>query len=170
VALVPDQSLVKELAAATTYPPLHDRVCARCPDRAGQGSDPGSGEYCVERGGKFCVAIAEQELDAVDVAVEVHQQVPGHLAHPRVIGMVSDAEDPDPAGGVSDCRQYICGGAVEEIDGEEVGRQDRFSLGAQELRPCRAGSSRRRRDPSISQDLPHRRRGHGQRSAPGPPT
>ena len=162
MALVPDQSLVEELAAATTDPTFHDGVCAGCPDRAAQGSDPGSGEHCVECGGEFRVAIAEQELDAVGgVAVEVHQQVPGHLAYPRVIGMVGDAEDPDPAGCVFDDCQDVGGGAVEEIDGDEVGGQDRFGLGAQELRPRRAGTSRRRRDPSISQDLPHRRRGHG---------
>jgi hypothetical protein len=38
--------------------------------------------HCVECGGECRVAIAEQKLDAVGVAVEVHQQVPGHrLAH-----------------------------------------------------------------------------------------
>ena len=73
MALVPDQRLVEELAAATTDPPFHDRVCARCPDRAAQGSDPASGEHRVEGGGEFRDAIVEQELDAVGVAVEVHQ-------------------------------------------------------------------------------------------------
>jgi len=57
VALVPDQSGVEELAAATTDPR------ARCPDRAAQGSDPASGEHCVECGGEFRVAISEQKLD-----------------------------------------------------------------------------------------------------------
>ena len=71
--------------------------------------------------------------------------------------MSGHAEDPDPAGGVLDDREDIGAGAVEQIDGEEVRRQDRLGLAMQELRPGRSGSPRRRRDRGVGQDLPHRR-------------
>jgi hypothetical protein len=44
---------------------------------------------------------------------------------------------------------------------EEVARQDRLGLGAQELRPAVPGSTPRRGvDPGLVQDFPHRRRRH----------
>jgi hypothetical protein len=71
-----------------------------------------------------------------------------------------DAEDPDPAGGVLDQREDIAAGAIEEVDGEEVRRQDCLGLTAQELRPRRPVTPRRRWDPGGDQDLSHRRRRH----------
>jgi hypothetical protein len=49
--------------------------------------------------------------------------------------MLGDSEDADAPGGVLYHSQDIGLGAVEQIGREEVARQDRFSLGAQELRP-----------------------------------
>ena len=47
--------------------------------------------------------------------------------------MRSDAEDADAPGRVLDYSQDIGLGAVEQVDREEVARQDRLGLGAQEL-------------------------------------
>ena len=47
-------------------------------------------------------------------------------------------------------------GTVEQVDGEEVGGNDRFGLGAQELCPGRSGPSRRGVDSSFGEDLPTR--------------
>jgi hypothetical protein len=44
--------------------------------------------------------------------------------------MQGDSEDADAPGGVLYHGQDIGLGAVEQVDGEEVARQDRFSLGA----------------------------------------
>ena len=126
-------------------------------DRAAQDCDPGDGEHGVEGGGELRVPVAEQELDGLDAPVEVHQQVAAQLCHPSVAGMRGHAEDADPAGGVLDDGQNVGGGAVEQLDGEEVGSQDRLRLTVQKLRPRRARSSQRRWDPGVGQDLPHRR-------------
>jgi hypothetical protein len=53
--------------------------------------------------------------------------------------MQGDAEDADAPGRVLDYGQDIGLGAVEQVDGEEVARQDDLGLGAQELRPGQPG-------------------------------
>ncbi len=49
-------------------------------------------------------------------------------------------------------------GAIEQFRGEEVARQDRLGLGAQELRPGRRSPPRRGVHPGLVQDFPYRRR------------
>jgi len=82
VTLVPDQGLVEEFASAAADPAFHDRVRAGRSDRAAQDPDPGTGQDLVEGSGELGVAVAEQELDRLDVFVEVHEEVPGHLRDP----------------------------------------------------------------------------------------
>jgi hypothetical protein len=48
-----------------------------------------------------------------------------------------DAEDADAPGRVLDHGQDVSQGAAGQVDREEVARQDRVGLGAQELRPGR---------------------------------
>lgn len=76
-----------------------------------------------------------QKPDRLSVIAEIHQQVPSHLRHPPAIRVGGHAEDPDPAGRMLNDGQDVGVGAVEEVDGEEVRRQDRVGLAAQELRP-----------------------------------
>ena len=64
---------------------------------------------------------------------EVHDQVAGLLGGPFPGGMQGDAEDADAPGGVLDHGQDIGLGAIEQVGREEVARQDRLGLGAQEL-------------------------------------
>jgi hypothetical protein len=94
----------------------------------------------------------------VHLLAEVHQQVPGLLGGPRPGRVRGDPEDADAPGGVLDHGQDVSLGAVEQVGGEEVARQDRLGLGAQELRPGRVCLSRRGVDPGILQDFPHGRR------------
>ena len=89
---------------------------------------------------------------------EVHQQVSGLLGGPRPGRVQGDPEDADAPGGVLDHGQDVSLSAVEQVRGEEIARQDRLGLGAQELRPGRVCSSRRGVDPGILQDFPHGRR------------
>jgi hypothetical protein len=67
-----------------------------------------------------------------------------------------DSENADAPGGVLYDGQDMGLGAVEQVGGEEVARQDRFGLGSQELRPGRHGSARRRVDSGLLENLPHR--------------
>jgi hypothetical protein len=64
---------------------------------------------------------------------EVHEEVAGLLDGPLPGGMQSDPEDADAPSRVLDYGQDIGLGAVEQVDHEEVARQDRLGLGAQEL-------------------------------------
>jgi hypothetical protein len=47
--------------------------------------------------------------------------------------MQSEPEDADTPGRVLDHGQDVGLGAVQQVDGEEVARQDRLGLGAQEV-------------------------------------
>ena len=78
----------------------------------------------------------------VRLLAEVHDQVPGLLGGPLPGWIHSDAEDADAPGGVLDHGQDIGLGAIEQVGGEEVARQDRLGLGAQELRPVFSRASR----------------------------
>jgi hypothetical protein len=87
-------------------------------------------------------------LTPVRLLAEVHDQVAGLLSGPFPGGMRSDSENPDAPAGVLDHGQDIGLGAIEQVRREEVARQDRLGLGAQEQRPGRTGPPRRRIDPA----------------------
>src|ERR1017187_2354747 len=86
-----------------------------------------------ECGGEVRAAVADHELDPVRLLAEVHDQVAGLLGGPFPGRMQGDSEDADAPGGVLDHGQDIGLGAVQQVGREEVARQDRFSLKAQEL-------------------------------------
>jgi hypothetical protein len=64
--------------------------------------------------------------------IEIHQEVPGLLHHPGLDRVLRSSENPDPAATVLDDSQDVRLSAVEQVDGEEVQRQDRLCLGSQE--------------------------------------
>jgi hypothetical protein len=142
LALVPDEGAVQEFAAASSDPAFGDRVHAGSADAAEHGPDAGVGEDRVERGREIRATVADHEPDSMRLVAEVHQEVAGLLGCPRPGGMQGDSEDADAPGGVLDHGQDISLGAIEQVSHEEVARQDRLGLGAQELRPGRPGSAR----------------------------
>jgi len=89
---------------------------------------------------------------------EVHKQVAGLLRGPRSGGVQRDAEDADAPGRVLDDGQDVSPGAVEQVNREEVARQDRVGLRTQELRPGRPGPPRRGAGAVGLEDLPDGRR------------
>jgi len=112
----------------------------------------------VERSGEVRAAVADHELDPVRLLAEVHDQVAGLPGGPFPGGMRSDSENPDAPAGVLDHGQDLSLGAIGQFRREEVARQDRLGLGAQEQRPGRIAPPRRRIDAGILQDLRYRRR------------
>jgi hypothetical protein len=74
--------------------------------------------------------VSDEELEPVGAVFQVHQGIAGRLHRPCGGRVGGGAEDPDPPGGVLDHRQDVGGGAVEQVDGEEVGGEDRLGLGA----------------------------------------
>jgi hypothetical protein len=69
-------------------------------------------------------------------------------------GVQRDAEDAEAPGGVLDHGQDVSLGAVEQFRREEVARQDRLGLGAQELGPGWAGSAPGGAGAAGFEDLP----------------
>jgi len=86
---------------------------------------------------------------------EVHEEVAGLLGGPLPGGMQGDPEDADAPGPVLDHGQDTGLGAVEQAGREEVARQDRLGLGAQELWPGRPGPPPGRVDAAGLEDLPY---------------
>jgi hypothetical protein len=97
-------------------------------DVAEHGPDPGVGEDGVERVGEVRSAVADHELEPVSLLGEVHEEVAGLLGGPLPGGMQGDPEDADAPGRVLDHGQDVGLGAVEQVDHEEVARQDRLGL------------------------------------------
>jgi hypothetical protein len=89
---------------------------------------------------------------------EVHEEVACLLGGPLPSGMGSDPEDADTPAGVLYHSQDVGLGAVEQAGREEVARQDRVGLGAQELRPGRPGPPPGGVDAAGLEDLPYGRR------------
>jgi hypothetical protein len=133
MGVVPNEGAVQEFAPASPDPAFGDRIHAWRLDVAEHGPDASVGEDGVERSGEVCSAVADHELDPVRLLVKVHEEVAGLLGGPFAGGMEGDAEDADAPGRVLDYGQDVGLGAVEQVDREEVARQDRVGLGAQEL-------------------------------------
>jgi hypothetical protein len=70
---------------------------------------------------------------SVSLIAEIHEEIAGLLGGPLPGGMQGDSEDADAPGRVLDYRQDVGLSAVEQVDCEEVTRQDRVGLRAQEL-------------------------------------
>ncbi len=74
---------------------------------------------------------------------QVHDQVPGLLSGPLPGWMKSDPEDADAPAGVLDHGQDMGLGAVQQVGGEEVARQDRLGWERRNCgqpRPVRRGA------------------------------
>ena len=118
------------------YPPEETRYegyDAGRPHVTEHGPDASVGQDRVERGGEVRSAVADHELDPMCLVAEVHEEVAGLLSGPLPGGMQRDAEDADAPGRVFYYGQDVAMGAVEQVDREEVARQDRVGLGAQKL-------------------------------------
>ena len=75
----------------------------------------------------------DHELDPISLVAELHDEVAGLLGGLLSGGVRRDAEDADAPGRVFYHRQDVCLGAAGQVGCEEVARQDRVGLGAEEL-------------------------------------
>jgi hypothetical protein len=113
--------------------------------------EPSAGEHLVGGGGELRVSIPDQERDRFRMLTGFHDQVPGHLGHPLAAWAGGDTKDPHALAGVLDDGHDADGGAVEQGDGKEPGREDRLRLTAPGPRPGRPGCPARR-GPSATCD------------------
>jgi hypothetical protein len=160
VALIPDQGPVQQLSPAAADPPFRDRIHSRCLNGGADDPDASGLEHGVEPGGEAGVPVMQDELHPRPSILQVHEQVPGLLHHPRLDRVLRDAEDSDPSAAMLDDGQDMHLGAVDQVGDEEVQRQDPLRLGSEELAPARAVPAGRRVDPGVPEDLPDRRRRH----------
>jgi len=99
-------------------------------------------------------AVADQELEPA-VFAESHRQVAGGLGGPGPGGVGGDPGEMYPSGGVFDDEQDVEPAQERGVDTSEVGRDDRFRLRSEELRPGRSGPVTGRVDPGGPEDLFH---------------
>jgi hypothetical protein len=84
--------------------------------------------------------------------VEVHDQVPGDLSHPRPGRMLGDTEQVNPPGADLDHEQDLEALQGNGVDAEEVACQDSGCLGAQEVPPGLGAALRSRVNTGAVQD------------------
>ena len=103
----------------------------------------GAGEDGVEGGGELAVPVADQEPEPVGAIAEIHQQVAGLLGDPGPGRVCGDPGEVHAATLVLDHDQNVEAAQEDGVDVGEVDREDRVSLGGEELSPGRTGPSRR---------------------------
>jgi hypothetical protein len=106
VALVPDERAVQQLVPACLHPAFHDRVHPGHLDAAEHGLDARVLEHGAEQGWVLAVAVPDQEPRPAAGVLQIHDQVPRGLDDPGRSRVRGRAEDPDPAGGVFNDREY----------------------------------------------------------------
>ncbi len=137
MGLIPDQRAVQQFGAECLDPAFHARVHAGHPDTGQHRSDSRGAEDFVDQRGVFGVAITNEELDLREVSgvLEVHEQVADGLGDPGMGGVRGRADYPYTATGVVDDGENVLALAGQRDRLDEVHRQDRLRLRAQEVRP-----------------------------------
>jgi chloride channel protein, CIC family len=130
-----DQHPVQALAAGAGNPPLRDRVRRRRPDRCLDDPHTDRSEHRVERCGELGIPVADQELNAVRMPAEVHQNIRGLLGRPRTRGTGGDPGKVHAPGAVLDGEQHVQAAREHGVDAEEVCREDGDGLAGQERAP-----------------------------------
>jgi len=102
----------------------------------------------------FVVPVADQEQELVGAFAEVHQEVAGLLGHPVPGGVGGDSGEVYAATAVLDHQQDVQAAEEDGVDVGEVDGKDRVGLRVEELRPGWTGSSWRRIESRVFQDLP----------------
>lgn len=161
MGLGPDQCAVQKLAAQRLDPAFHDRVHAGHPDAGQDRRDPDAAEDLVDQCRVLAVAVANEEPDPHDTSgvLEVHEQVSDRLGDPDMDGVRGRADYPYTATGVVDDGENVLALAGQRDHLDEVHRQDRLRLRAQEVDPGNGCPARGRIDAGSLEDLPHRRGG-----------
>jgi hypothetical protein len=99
-----------------------------------------------------------REARALAAVVEVHQQVPRLLHHPRPIRVARTGEVLDPPRPDRDEEQHVQPPQPDGIHGENVASNDRAAVLAQERSPAELAPFRRWRDAGTGEHVSHQRR------------
>jgi hypothetical protein len=103
-------------------------------------------------------APANQKPDPVGMLIEVQQQIPGRLGHPRTGRMGGDPGQVHPPPVELDHEQYVQPSPANGLHGKEVAAEHPASLGAKESRPAPSAATGRWPEPVAAQEQRARRR------------
>src|SRR5260370_16778032 len=92
-------------------------------------------EDLIERGGEAGVPVMQDELHPRPHILQVHEQVPGLLDHPRRDRVPGGSEDAYPAGAVLYYGKDVDLRSLEQAGGEEVQPHDPPPLASPQLPP-----------------------------------
>src|SRR6202035_4525668 len=95
-----------------------------------------------EAGGELGVTIADEEAEVTPGVLEVRRKVAGPLGHPGTVGVGGDTEQVHPSSVDLNHEEHVEAAQRDRVDGKEVGSQDAFGLGTQELAPGGARAPR----------------------------
>lgn len=122
--------------------PFHDRIHPRRLNRSTDYPGANGTEDLIERGGEAGVPVMQEELHSHRDILQVHEQVPGLLDHPRMDRVLGGSEDVHPAGAVLNNGKDVDLRSVEQVGGEQFQRRDPLRLGPQELGPTSPAATR----------------------------
>ena len=111
VSLIPDERAVQQLVTAGLHPAFHDRIHPRHPDPAEDDLDPRVVENGVEQGGKLAVRSRIRNRARLQASSRSMTRFLAAWVTQEAVGCAVAPEDPDPAAGVLDHRQYVEAGA-----------------------------------------------------------
>jgi hypothetical protein len=135
-------------------PALGVGIRLRRPDRRSEDLPTLATEHVVEGTSELGIVVAEQKPDRHSPIAEIHRGIPGLLSDPRRVRLGRDPGENDPPATEVDEAQPVEDLEPDRLHRVQVARHDALGLGSQELRPGRAGASRRWAHAVSSQQRP----------------
>jgi hypothetical protein len=152
VGLAEQQDVVGAFRSDSPNPAFRPAVRSRPAWRGSHDVDAFGGEHGVEGLGEVRAAVADEEPEVPDPALERGHEITGLLGNPLAGRMRRDAHDVDVAGSHLHHEQDIEPFQSNGVDVKQIGRQDPVSLRGEERSPGGVGASRRGRNPPLLQD------------------
>src|SRR5438477_7459875 len=152
VAASDDQHPVQALSTHRADEAFRVGIGTGCLDGGAEDSQAFGSEHLVEGGAELGVAVADEETSSTDP--HAHYEVAGLLDDPRTAWVRGHSGEVDPSGVEFDKEQHVEATQPHGLDREEIDREDAGCLSAQELRPARSRTPRRRIETVLAQDAP----------------
>ena len=153
LAATEDQEPVEALPAHAADPAFGVGIRVRRLDRRSDDFDAFAAEDAVEGAAELRVAVMDQEARPLAAVAKVHQQVASLLAHPRAFGLLVQATYSTRRVPIETKNSTYNRRSQTVSHGEQVTRDDRVSVFAQERSPAGGGAPGRRGMPARASTL-----------------
>src|SRR6266566_1592258 len=131
-----DQHPVGQLGPGGPHEPFRVSVRAGAAGRNLHHGDARVGEHGVEGGGELAGPVPDEVAEPRRTLTKAEEKIPGLLGGPRSVGVGGDAEDVEVAGFYFEGDQHVDPPQGHGVYVEEVDRERRGCLDAQELPPA----------------------------------